>query len=121
MRPMSTSVPVTTMPARALNAPDTTHALRARPLAERQLARAAWSEVEADRIPTRHDLHRLAVLSQLHVALAEVHAQALAAERLGAVDRVLEDHRRALPAIQAYVRGGGGGHPQHHPFRGCRL
>src|SRR5215218_3021651 len=111
MRPVSTSVPVTTMPARALNAPDTTHALRARPLTERELAGPAWREVVPDGIAARRDPHGLAVHPELDVALPEVHAQALASERLGAVDRVLADHRHALPAIDAYVRGGCGRAP----------
>src|SRR6185436_5932562 len=122
-RPVRTSVPVTTMPARALTPYETSprawlHA-GAGPVG--QLLRAPRAEGERDRVPAGRHLDPLAVLPQLHVALPVQRAHPLAAVGLRLVDRALEDDGRALAVVRAHVGGRGRYHPELHPLRRRRL
>src|SRR5436190_14470009 len=100
-RPVRTSVPVTTMPARALK-----RLSRAGSLGDGQLLAALAAELEADRRDTAPGRISLAVQLQLDGGLAEVHPQLGRLERLRRRHDALEHDRRPRALVDADVGRG---------------
>src|SRR3954452_16943119 len=111
-RPVSTSVPVTTIPARTLTRAAGRRgwrAVRSRAgprFAGGQRLGPARRELVADDAGARRQRDPLAVVEDAHGGcIADVHAQALAVEGLRVGRRALVDHRGAGAAVDAQVRG----------------
>src|ERR671922_2698680 len=111
-RPVSTSVPVTTIPARALKPSS-----RAWPLARGERGSGSRTELEPHWLGARSHRHEPAVNPHSDVRLAEVHAQEAAPEHLGGVEDALEYDRGPGAPVDADVRGRYRGDSQDHPPR----
>src|SRR4051812_14389546 len=110
--PVSTSVPVTTMPARTLIRTGS----RARSTSERDLGGPLGREVEAHRVGAGRDLDGLSVQTQVHSPLPEVEPHALSVlERPGSFEGALEDNGGALARVDAYIRRLGRRHADCDP------